>query len=56
MLDIYQVMAKKQCCAYLNASGETCHHEEKPSAQKAFSRDAQSLVAVIEELGNQALN
>ena len=37
---------------HLNASEETHYHEETASAQKTFARDVQSLVAVIEELGN----
>ena len=35
-----------------NANEETHHHEETPIAQKALARNVQSLVAVIEELGN----
>ena len=37
---------------YPNTIEETRHHEETLSAQKGFAKDLQSLVAVIEDLGN----
>ena len=37
---------------YRKAIEKTGHHEETASAQKTFAKDVQSLVTVIEELGN----
>jgi len=30
----------------------TCHHEQVPSVQKAFAKDVQNLIEVIDEMGN----
>ena len=31
---------------------DKCHHEQMPSVQKAFFKDVQSLISVLEEMGN----
>ena len=46
------IMEFKEENTYLHANEETRHHEEAPSSQKAFARDVQTLVTVIEELEN----
>ena len=33
-------------------TGDTRHHEQTPSTQRAFARDAIYLTSVIEEIGN----
>ena len=32
--------------------GDTRHHEQVPSVQKAFAKDVKSLIGVIEQMGN----
>uniref|UniRef100_A0A8C4QRU2 Uncharacterized protein n=1 Tax=Eptatretus burgeri TaxID=7764 RepID=A0A8C4QRU2_EPTBU len=46
------IMEFEEANMHPNANEETRHHEETPCAQEAFAEDVQSLVAVIEELGN----
>jgi len=46
------IMEFEEANMHPNANEETRHHEETPRAQEAFAKDVQSLVAVIEELGN----
>ena len=31
---------------------DKCHHEQMPSVQKAFFKDVQALISVLEEMGN----